>query len=77
MVVMMAALVVLAEQIDAVIIAIRGADHGVDMPLARLGIGQEQAGMVVELDEQDRAKSYRPNRPMSRKRGFEPSVRFT
>ena len=47
-------LVVLPQQIKAVVVAVRRAHDGVDVELGRLRIGQEHAGMVIEFDEHDR-----------------------
>ena len=48
-------LVVLAQEVDAVIVAVRRAHDGVHMEFRRLGVGQKHAGVVVELDEDHRA----------------------
>ncbi len=47
--------VMLAQEIEPVIVSVRGPDDGVHMELLRFGIGQEHAGVVVEFDEYDRA----------------------
>ena len=48
-------LVMLPQQVEAVVVAVRRAHDGVDVELGRLRVGQEHAGVVVELDEGHRA----------------------
>ena len=45
----------LPKQIEAIVIAVRRSDDDVCVEFRRLRIGQEHAGMVVELDEYHRA----------------------
>ena len=47
--------VVLAQQVEAVIVAIRCPHDGVDVEFGWLRIGQEHARVVVKLDESHRA----------------------
>ena len=47
-------LVVLAQQVEAVVVAVRRPHDGVDVKFGRLRIGQEHAGVVVELNERHR-----------------------
>ena len=44
-----------AQEVDAVVVAVRRAHDGVHMEFCRLGIRQKHAGVVVELDEDHRA----------------------
>src|SRR5579863_666002 len=46
--------VVPAQQIEAVVVAVRRPDDRVNVKFGRFWIGQEHAGMVVELDESHR-----------------------
>ena len=48
-------LVVLPQQVEAVVVAVRRAHDGMDVELRRLRIGEEHAGVMVELDEDHRA----------------------
>ena len=48
-------LVMLAQQVEAVVVAVRRAHDRVHVELCRLRIGQEHAGVVIELDERHRA----------------------
>src|SRR5438045_4779257 len=47
-------LVMLPQQIESVIVAVRRAHDGVHVEFRRLRVGQEHPGVVVELDEGDR-----------------------
>ena len=55
LIVMRRTLVVLAQQVEAVIVAIWRPHDGVDVEFGWLRIGQEHAGVVVELNESHRA----------------------
>ena len=49
-------LVVLAEEVGAVVIAVGGADHGVDVVTGgRVGAAEGDRALMVEFDEDDRA----------------------
>ena len=48
-------LVVQAQEIDAVIVAVRRAHDGMHMELCRLGVGEKDAGVMIEFDEDHRA----------------------
>jgi len=49
-------LVVLAEEVGAIVVAVRGADHGVDVVAGgSFGAAQRDRALVVEFDEDDRA----------------------
>ncbi len=53
--VMRGLLVMQAQKIDAVIVAVRRAHDGVHVEFRRLGIGEKDTGVVIELDEDHRA----------------------
>src|SRR5687768_1453600 len=53
--VMRRGLVMLPQQIEPVIVAVRRSHDGVHVEFRRLRVGQKHAGVVVELDEGDRA----------------------
>ena len=53
--VMRGVLIVQAQEIDAVVVAVRRAHDGVDVEFGRLGVGQKDAGVMIELDEYHRA----------------------
>jgi len=42
--------IVLAKDVLAVVVAVRRADNGVGVALGRLGVRQENAGVMIELD---------------------------
>ena len=49
-------LVVLAEEVGAIVVAVRGADHGVDVVAGgSFGAAERDRALVVEFDEDDRA----------------------
>src|ERR1700744_2067887 len=48
--------IVLTEQVLAVVVAVRRAHHGVDMVARRRVVVVDDAGLVVELDQDDRAQ---------------------
>ena len=43
--------IVLPQNVDAIVVAVRRPDDRVNMELERLGVGQEQPRVVVELDK--------------------------
>ena len=47
--------VMLPQQVEAVVVAVRRAHDGVDVEFRRLRVGQEHAGVVVEFNEGHRA----------------------
>ena len=47
-------LVVLAQQVEAVVVAVRRPHDSVDVEFGRLRVGQEHTGVVVELNERHR-----------------------
>ena len=48
-------LIMQAQKIDDVIVAVRRAHDGMHMELRRLGIGEKNAGVMIEFDENNRA----------------------
>src|SRR5262245_12335525 len=47
--------IMLPQHIDPIVVAVGRAHDRVHVELGRLGIGEEHAGMMIELDESDRA----------------------
>src|SRR5262245_23379353 len=43
------------QEVDAVVVAVRRAHDGVHVELGRLRVGEKNTGVMVELDEDDRA----------------------